>query len=791
MTDDALIAEQTALEREASKCGIDKLRENTRKLEKKTYASNSIYGKASIEELLPPLVKRINRTRLAAIKKGQSGALFKEIHQYLDTIDTESTALITLKIVFDNVFSYKEDNKKVVNVADAIGSAVEAECQMRFYERTDPKILDRIKRKYWHTSAGTQQRHRVTQLMMNRREIEWQRWSRVVRVKLGAWLLNCVLQESGWFERDLRQEGTKRQVYLIPTLEFLNIKAGIMETAELFAPLAWPMLIPPNNWGTKKLGGYLLNEVMRGHYMVRGLARDPLEKGCIQGDRPIQFLNKLQKVAYRLNPFVVEVAEQLMEQRIPVGKFVPVYDLPLPAKPPDIETNEEARHTYRRAAAEVMNQNAQIVRRSCRTRSTMELVQRFKHRDRFYIPWSFDYRGRVYPIPAFLTPQDTDFGKSLIRFADEAQLTEDAPQWLAFQVATTYGLDKATMEDRLQWAADNHSLISRVALDPLDNRADWEAADEPWQFLAACEEYHACLIAKTRQTTGLAVAVDATCSGLQILAGLARDKSTATLVNVFPGDKPNDAYKAVAEEAKKLLPEKLAALMDRKVTKRTVMTIPYNAKEYSNRTYIREALKEKQAEVEFEDVDRITKAVRHSMHKIVPGPMAVMDWINDQVKEALKMGKEALQWTTPSGFVVYQRLMKPNVVRVQLQLLGSADIKYYKCDLEVADGETNIVDKNRHKAATAPNLIHSLDASLLHLAFLRFHQPFTVIHDSVLCRATDMAVLNQAVRDVYAQIFARHDYLTEFAAQIEAVDPPPIIGDFNPEAVLNSTYFFC
>jgi DNA-directed RNA polymerase len=269
---------------------------------------------------------------------------------------------------------------------------------------------------------------------------------------------------------------------------------------------------------------------------------------------------------------------------------------------------------------------------------------------------------------------------------------------------------------------------------------------------------------------------------------LARDKSTATLVNVFPGEKPTDAYLAVAEEAKKLLPDKLAALMDRKTTKRTVMTIPYNAKEYSNRTYIREALKEKQAEVEFEDVDRITKAVRHSMNKIVPGPMAVMDWINDQVKEALKKGKDELKWTTPSGFVVYQRLMKPNVVRVELQLLGSANLK---ARLEVADGDTDTVDKNRHKAATAPNLIHSLDASLLHLAFLNFAQPFTVIHDSVLCRAPDMAVLNQAVRDVYAHIFAQHDYLTEFAAQIEATDPPPIIGDFNPEAVLNSTYFFC
>ena len=63
---------------------------------------------------------------------------------------------------------------------------------------------------------------------------------------------------------------------------------------------------------------------------------------------------------------------------------------------------------------------------------TMEAVKKFKDRDRFYIPWSFDYRGRAYPIPAFLTPQDTDFGKSLIKFADEAEVTPESYKWLVF-----------------------------------------------------------------------------------------------------------------------------------------------------------------------------------------------------------------------------------------------------------------------------------------------------------------------------------------------------------------------
>ena len=111
-----------------------------------------------------------------------------------------------------------------------------------------------------------------------------------------------------------------------------------------------------------------------------------------------------------------------------------------------------------------MNKRAAEFKRSCRTRMTMEAVRRYKDVT-FYIPWSFDYRGRAYPIPAFLTPQDTDFGKSLLQFADEAP-SQSSEKWLAFQVATSYGLDKATMEERLEWTRDNVSLVSAIATNP-------------------------------------------------------------------------------------------------------------------------------------------------------------------------------------------------------------------------------------------------------------------------------------------------------------------------------------
>ena len=779
MATPAQIEQQVELERRAIRQGTQRLWSNTFELEQKSYASASIYGVTCIQAMLPKLVSYIDETAFARIQKGDNGLLFAEINAYLLELDTYSMAAIALKIAFDKIFSHKANSNLVTEVISCIGAAVEQECQMRWYEKTDPNLLQRIKENYWHQSSGTRQRLATTKTLMNRYEKEWQHWSRTVRTKLGGWLLDCLCQVSGWFTKVVEMHHGKRQNCIVPTPEFYAVKDQIMGDAEGFAPLAWPMLIEPNDWSPAKPGGYLLNEVMRGHQMVRRG-----DQGCVQGEGIYAFLNHLQKVAYKVNPFTYGVALQLMERGIQVGKFIPIYEVPKPPKPSDIAENYDSRKDYRRRTAEAMNQQAQVFRKSCRTRMTMEVAGLFATKDRFFLPWSTDYRGRAYPIPAFLTPQDTDFGKSLLRFAEEAFLTPESEDWLKFQVATTYGLDKSTLQDRLDWADNNHALISRVATDPLANIGDWEAAEEPWQFLAACEEMHACLLACTRSFTGLCIATDATCSGLQILAGLARDASTARLVNVLPSDCPQDAYKVVAEAAKPHCPESIQPYMDRKTVKRVVMTVPYNAKPYSNRGYIREALKDKDVEIEKDDLTQTVRAVREAMERVVPGPMKVMRWIEDEVSAAIKAGKTKLTWTTPSGFVVNQKLMKPNKVRIQLQLLGS-------CDLLVADGDTNEVDINRHKAATAPNLIHSLDASILHLSFIRFDAPFSVIHDSVLCRATDMSQLSTVVRETYMHIFAEHDYLRDFAAQIGAETEPPIIGDLEPEAVINSTYFFC
>ena len=289
----AQIDEQVELERDQIRQGLKRLRDNTKKLEEKEYASAAIYGVASIDVLLPLVVKQIEDTN-QRIRKGNAGKAFKEIAQYLADLEPLAAAAITCKLTIDKVFSVKEGSNQLVNVCDAIGQAVEAECQMRHYEKHAPGLLEVLKKNYWHRSIGTHQKIVVIQTLMNRYEVQqWKTWGRANRVQLGGWLLECVMQSSGWFTKDMRQEGRKRVNYVVPTPEFLSIKDQVMQNAELFSPLAWPMLIEPNDWTNDKPGGYLLNEIMRGHDMVRRG-----NKGCIQGEKPIEFLNKIQKVAF-------------------------------------------------------------------------------------------------------------------------------------------------------------------------------------------------------------------------------------------------------------------------------------------------------------------------------------------------------------------------------------------------------------------------------------------------------------------------------------------------------------
>ena len=771
------IKRQFQLEQEAISCGKLRLQDSLKSLEEKAYSSASVYGVASIREALPGVTKYIEEAR-GKIQKGKAGWFYNVVGEHLDDLEDLAIAVIALKITFDQVFSIKRDSDSLTNVTRRIGEALEQECKFRWYRTWYPGLMHYIESTHFHSSSGTRQKVTSTQTVFGHCDIHWDRWQDSTKVHLGEWCLRAIEDVTGWFEQSNRNTPRKTVKIVQPTESFNLVRNNLIKQAELFSGIPWPMLVEPNNWTNENAGGYLINSLMKGHELTRRG-----KSTLTHGEPPLGFLNQLQKVRYRVSTHVLNTAHYCKVNEIEVGKFIPIVPSYKPPKPPDIGDNEEATKKWKRETRNAYNNDRLNFKRSVRTRIQLEAAEKFKD-DVYYLCWSFDYRGRAYPIQPFLTPQDTDFGKSLIRFADESPVTEEAEEWLAFQVATTYGKDKDTIKDRLQWVEDNKALITKVALDPTGCIPDWEVAEEPWQFMAACHEYYHCCIIKDHHHTGLMCAVDATCSGLQILAGLAKDRSTAELVNVCPGSSPSDAYKAVANEAKKYLPNRMHSWMDRKTVKRTVMTIPYNATKDSSRKYIRDALKEKGIEHTNEELTEVVNAVYKSMDAIVPGPMQVMRWIKKHVGEYIKNGASEVEWVTPSGFSVSQKRNKYDLQRVELQLLGNVTIALTKGDGTPCPA--------RHRSSTAPNFIHSLDASILHCSFQQFHdRPFTVIHDSILVRAGDMGALNRLVRKTYSQIFTQDCWLTRFGETIKATEPPPIVGTLDPTVVNDSTYFFC
>ena len=115
---------QASFERKQIKGGLEKIRSDTKKLLDKDYGSATVFGSASIETLLPYLIKYIDekkRKRLEVAKGGAGHVM--ELLPFIMAIDTESQAAITAKLTFDKVFSSRKENSKILKVADAIGNS--------------------------------------------------------------------------------------------------------------------------------------------------------------------------------------------------------------------------------------------------------------------------------------------------------------------------------------------------------------------------------------------------------------------------------------------------------------------------------------------------------------------------------------------------------------------------------------------------------------------------------------------------------------------------------------------
>lgn len=425
-----------------------------------------------------------------------------------------------------------------------------------------------------------------------------------------------------------------------------------------------------------------------------------------------------------------------------------------------------------------------------------------------------DWRGRLYPAQSMLNPQSDDIGKALLEFAEGKPIGESGLRWLMIHLANKWGLDKAPMQERIEWVHENHDQILRWAEDPLGDRG-WEDADSPWQFLAAVFEYAEVFTSGLLYAyeSRLPIAMDGSCNGLQNFSAMLRDEVGGKATNLVPMDRPQDVYTEVLNvvvpnvEADAAAEEELAKVwlgkIDRGIVKRNVMTMPYGVTLFGMKDQIRNELAKRNGpDGKYLDIHNdnaaslyLAQRIWEAVGTVVVAARQTMDWLQTTARVAAK-ANVPIRWITPSGFLVQQFYSKAKNVRIDT-LWGAVRARYS------LNFPTDKVDSRKQALGISPNFVHSMDASHLVLTVNKALDAgitsFAMVHDSYGTHAADAETLAYLLREAFVEMYTQHDVLEEFRQGVlrqipeefhEEVPEVPPKGSLDLSAVKDSLYFF-
>ena len=282
--------------------------------------------------------------------------------------------------------------------------------------------------------------------------------------------------------------------------------------------------------------------------------------------------------------------------------------------------------------------------------------------DEFYLGHFEDFRGRIYCKGHIFTYQGTDFQKTLVR-CQPYHADMDAINVLHMDVARSYGLDKATWEERLAWSLANPQL-QRGAKDPFTYKSAWEALQK----------------ARAGEDIDHLVSLDATASGIQCLALMAQDADSARAVNLGT-DHVNNPYRRVKEHM---------GNYDYEMVKQATMTSFYESVATP-------------MELFGADYDKFVAAAA----TMLPGPWAIKDAIASCMNY-----RDQYRWTMMDGYEVVMDVTSP--VECSMDIGKGHMISWIEHRKAAV----------RTKGLTA-NVTHSLDALVLREVLRRTHCPLT------------------------------------------------------------------
>jgi len=515
------------------------------------------------------------------------------------------------------------------------------------------------------------------------------------------------------------------------------------------------------------------------------------------------------------------------------------------------ESDSKLVKTYsneRRTRAETTQKKTELAGARANLNRTIALADKYKGFRQIHFPPNVDRRGRVYYSTPNLNPQGPDHEKALIELAHAERVGMKGLYWLTVNVANLMGFDKADLGDRVRYVRDNWEMIKSTVASPFNDRR-WETStDKPMQFLAAAKDLVDAMALDNPcdHMSRVSVALDASCSGLQILGALTKCTTSLFNTNCLSSvrDKNGklimqDIYRLAADKATETLvaesnggehAEIAAAILswdyairDGKLTrdmlKRNTMTYFYGSKangmgkqlvidhfdiEYKKAiekvgrdgdvTTVGFPFPEKSQRLAASQY--LAKVNFSAIEAIAPIPALVMKSLQ-KYGQLIAQGGNKMRWTTPLGFIVEQHYEVQEDLVVDSMLTGQQ-----RKQTSTRKG-TGVVDQNKQKLGAAPNFVHSLDSSLLLKAVStgvrKGIMDWRVVHDSFAVSARQTSTMARLLKNTMADMFSQ-DILSKLTIELDAqvpeelrdqIIPFPEYGDADLNEIRKAELPFC
>ncbi len=779
-----------------------------------------------ITKALPKVSKDIVNRLKKDFQRFDSGCGKKsQWYEELVDQDPDTLAYISLNSCYESVIN----RNSLAGCLTAIGARVELEVWADELKRYDKGLFKRLVHQVTRDHSSDRYRLKAARIIASKAGFKFEKWDRGKRVHVAAPLLNAVLEVSGIFEINIYEKNLKTHRTISLTSEAEDILKERMFNASWAEPMFGPLVIPPKPWEAFDTGAYqddMLSSLVPLVRKSTSEQRRAIERNFQKEREPtyVRAINALQATPLRINKRVLDVLKYCVEKKIRFYKFPELEPPVFPKLPKDFQSLPEKQqnqlkwdqkdwHVKKREAIS----NLAVLTDDLRTADKMSEF------GQFYIPWNFDFRGRMYPVSHFNYHRD-DHVKALFEFANGKVVAEEDRGWLAVHLANVGDfskISKASLEDRIQWVEDNDDWLCRINDNPFETHNLWAKADKPFQFLAAVFAYYS-----DEPVCHLPISLDGTNSGVQHYSLATRNSKDAAMVNLIPSDTCQDIYQSVAdrvieglrldgrEEARKWLEFGIT----RSTVKRNVMTYGYSSVERGFGDQIMEDLMQPlQRDVHYgklqehpfgtlRDQERyarfLAKFSYEAVQEVISSVAQGMKFLQSYA-HALARENKSVRWTTPSGFPAVQRYTQPDVKRVKI-FLYDREAKLLKQTRVTLNGMGSKYDTRKSRAGIAANVVHSWDSAHMQIVIVTaLDQPepikdFFMIHDSFGTTVSETWKFYHCIRLGLVDMYEDNCVLGNFEIECRnrlsdpdmdlAVIPPK--GTLDVRVVLDSEYCF-